>query len=1408
MIYKQRDRHSQVVEERCVDRQVIILTMKRAKYRRIDIAVVAFETKSNKDGEATELETKQHSCLISLKRLIIDCKLIANYIICDGIPSLNSSSMLTMFSSISNLVLITYLTLVPAIDAEYECRKRGANLPAIRDNDRRIFADPTRIWLSAKRRKWTHVSLDLGLSYELWPDSEPSLNTDRKTHRNVFVWIGYKYNESNTDYYWYDGTPIINADWKPRAGYGEDCVLLNETGDWEQTSCEDMNAVVCMLEVPYDPELYRCNNDRGCLRTAGYWNITKVTEVYMGNPDMVVENVGTFEECWDICVNYIGFVCLIITYESSSQECRLSSNNSADSWQQSDTLRSRTRSRLVTNPDSYCTKRVLPISTYAEAIETCDQNKTGWTVPVILDGEMQEKLSKENHEIIYWISAKTTMNQVYKTHQNEYIRYSQWEKASYGYSGNCVRVMKGRWIPTDCNSNWTVVCLGYLDQICKHFPTLQHGRAVINETSGDVVYTCDEQYIMPTLNKTSYYVHCDCSWERNLEALENCAAIECPVLETFTNGTRLTRYGLKINDTLLCKSPYGQQVAETGSTYYNLTCNWVPNTALAVWSDVPRFEGTRAVNTTCTIDDSGDYAHWCWVPPCEAIVCPTPEDSINGTTINITGFMINDTVLHQCPYGYQVTETGLIYYNLTCNLVPGTTTAVWSEHPQLEPLNCSSKEYLMSKATFIKYGTALGSVIQVVCDEGYHIYNSSTNTVNTTCVLDKFGTSADWCWVPPCEEPDVVSMANYMIFGNTVNDTVTYTCQTNYIINGTSTNKWNATCGYDENLHGVWLDIPTCEGITCSDPVILPNASLVVSPDSTEIGATATYDCHEYLTLYRGGHQVNDTNSFNMTCLVNYYNFTGVWFAEEICDMIVCAEAPTISKALLLSSSTNIGDTAQYSCDPGYRVANVTPITTEFQISCYLDNTKIAANWSDLPVCEGEDTEVEIKPIVRQCSAPENTKGASLQYKDTFINSVATYVTHSGYTYESGSRARTIMCQPNGQWSATETSPKGKVCPQIEVIGATMSTERNIRGTQVKISCITLNAKLENGLPTMIIKCTDIGKWSYVPKRCEVGRCPPVPEIKNAEPDTRQAINGTTAVYTCTKGYVLPDGTKDMTVVCDGVTWNITETACIKKNCSVLNFTHTTWVKQGYSFGDVVKFTCDDGYHYDNNMMGVLECQDNSEWNGDTKGCLPRDCGPPPEMKYSTRTVPLDSLYGAVVTYQCFPNYRLKPGVTNTSVFCTKFGTWSNTTGNCTIIKCPAVPVWDDMEANSTNNIVGTTINISCSVDKENANGFLLSHCTPDAVWEPSFASCKSKKALIFEPKPEEAKSSRSIGVGIIVCIMLVAVSVVISDIPTFIRTIKGREVKNSERTKKLTRNASGSWNLRHNGDVFKSRMA
>ena len=59
-----------------------------------------------------------------------------------------------------------------------------------------------------------------------------------------------------------------------------------------------------------------------------------------------------------------------------------------------------------------------------------------------------------------------------------------------------------------------------------------------------------------------------------------------------------------------------------------------------------------------------------------------------------------------------------------------------------------------------------------------------------------------------------------------------------------------------------------------------------------------------------------------------------------------------------------------------------------------------------------------------------------------------------------------------------------------------------------------------------------------------VGRCPPLPEVKHATPDTSLAVNGTIVKYNCEEGYVFPNNTLNMTVSCNGVEWNITEAAC------------------------------------------------------------------------------------------------------------------------------------------------------------------------------------------------------------------------------------------------------------------------
>jgi len=149
-------------------------------------------------------------------------------------------------------------------------------------------------------------------------------------------------------------------------------------------------------------------------------------------------------------------------------------------------------------------------------------------------------------------------------------------------------------------------------------------------------------------------------------------------------------------------------------------------------------------------------------------------------------------------------------------------------------------------------------------------------------------------------------------------------------------------------------------------------------------------------------------------------------------------------------------------------------------------------------------------------------------------------------------------------------------------------------------------------------------------------------------------------------------------------------------------------------------------------------------------------------MKYSTRKLPVENIFGAVTTYQCLPNYWIKRGITNTSVSCNKFGVWSNITRKCiresfpqflkpfykctlqkrsnireyydvnysknisycvviyySVIKCPFIPIWDDMEVNTTKRTVDTMINISCFTEEDQTKQIIITQCTSDGDWKP-----------------------------------------------------------------------------------------
>ncbi|KAK2147045.1 hypothetical protein LSH36_573g07015, partial [Paralvinella palmiformis] len=158
-----------------------------------------------------------------------------------------------------------------------------------------------------------------------------------------------------------------------------------------------------------DELLNPCNRSSGCLRLLDYWDVTNSKVAYNGTLNLVIKNVGSLEICWDMCSSYIGFECLAATYNPENRECRLSDKTS-ESWNSVKSLLSRTRTRQITDPNTYCLEKVADNVNKSEAIRKCDDYKTGWEIPVIRDQIMMEKLSNLTNVLVMKIYFKDCKN--------------------------------------------------------------------------------------------------------------------------------------------------------------------------------------------------------------------------------------------------------------------------------------------------------------------------------------------------------------------------------------------------------------------------------------------------------------------------------------------------------------------------------------------------------------------------------------------------------------------------------------------------------------------------------------------------------------------------------------------------------------------------------------------------------------------------------------------------------------------------------------------------------------------------------------------------------------------------------------------------------------------------------------
>ncbi|KAK2160069.1 hypothetical protein LSH36_141g10087 [Paralvinella palmiformis] len=351
-------------------------------------------------------------------------------------------------------------------------------------------------------------------------------------------WTGYKYETENTNYYWYDGSLVINGNWTRGQNTTGDCVVINENGEWEKSNCLENESFVCQQEVPYGkvanttcmiyldeyicywpgatkknfhqamaqclseggtlsnrspssspdkPNIFFDNfwigisdgQTPGVLRGIGnlkleevylrfpqpigtdYWNVEDIQMASIETSDLIIRNVENLNICWDMCVTYIGYECLVVSYDANNKECRLSDRN-PDRVIKGNLL-------SVSDPSSYCLQKVEHVGTIDEAIECCNNYKSGWELPVILDHSMLEKLGNliDPGERA-WISATNNGSKLgaFKTFDDEYIPYSNWApNENYTGQSSCVTVDQDYYWRTElCSSRSRAICFSNLSK--------------------------------------------------------------------------------------------------------------------------------------------------------------------------------------------------------------------------------------------------------------------------------------------------------------------------------------------------------------------------------------------------------------------------------------------------------------------------------------------------------------------------------------------------------------------------------------------------------------------------------------------------------------------------------------------------------------------------------------------------------------------------------------------------------------------------------------------------------------------------------------------------------------------------------------------------------------------------------
>ncbi|XP_078687161.1 uncharacterized protein LOC144919463 isoform X16 [Branchiostoma floridae x Branchiostoma belcheri] len=794
-----------------------------------------------------------------------------------------------------------------------------------------------------------------------------------------------------------------------------------------------------------------------------------------------------------------------------------------------------------------------------------------------------------------------------------------------------------------------------------------------------VTFTCSTGYVRNGAADTT--CRADGTWSN---PVPTCTAVQCPARAAPANGavnpTGAVSYPNSV--TFTCNTGYtlngvATQTCRADGTWSNNdpTCTLAQCPSLTAPANGALSTTDTSFNTVVTVTCDSGYvlngvpavtcqAGGTWsntLPTCPPRTCPARAAPANGAVSPTGAVSYPNSVTFTCNTGYTLNGVAA----QTCQ-ADGT----WS-HPdptctqvQCLPLTAPANGALST--TVRTYQT----VVTFTCNPGY---NRNGATSATCQAGGTWSNSVPTC--TPVQCPARAAPANGAVSPTgavSYPNSVTFTCNTGYALNGVAT----PTCQADTT----WSNpVPTCILGQCSSLTAPANGAL--STTATSYLTVVTFTCNAGYVL---------TGATSTTCQAN-----GAWSNPvHTCTPVQCtARTAPANGAVSPTGPVSYPGGVTFTCNSGYTLNGVATST------CQADRT-----WSDpVPTC----------PRI-QCPVLTALTNGGLSTTARTYQTVVTFTCNSGYVLNG---FPTTTCQAGGTWSNSvpTCTPRQCAARAAPANGAVSPTGAVSYPNSVTFTCNSGYQLIGVATPT----CQADGTWSStvptcIPRPCLTLTAPANGALSPLGPHAFPTV----VTFTCNSGYVR-NGAADTTCRADG-TWSNPVPTCTRVQCPALTAPTDGGLSPAgpYSYQDVVTFSCNTGYR--RNGATSVTCRADGTWSSSVPTCELGQCLTLTPPTNGALNPPGATNYQDVVTFTCNSGYVLNGAA---SVTCQADGTWSNPVPTCPPRQCPPLTAPTNGVLSTTSTSYLTVVGFTCNSGYVRT-GAATATCQDDGTWSGSVPTC------------------------------------------------------------------------------------